>query len=79
MLKKRAKASHALGSRRLMCTKLDTASEGCSVRSRSKQIGEYRVFQNAAERRIVNPQSLPILDVSELLELIHKITDPASG
>ena len=27
----------------------------CSVRSRSMQFGEYRVFQNAAERRIVNP------------------------
>jgi hypothetical protein len=27
MLKKRAKASHALESRRLMCTKLDTGSE----------------------------------------------------
>jgi len=51
----------------------------CLVQSRSKQIGEYRVFQNAAERRIVNPQSLPILDVSELLELIHEITDPAAG
>src|SRR4029077_6612416 len=51
----------------------------CLVRSRSKQIGEYRVFQNAAERRIVNQQSLPILDISELLELIHEITDPAAG
>jgi hypothetical protein len=51
----------------------------CSVRSRSTQIREHRVFQNAAERRIVNSQSLPILDVSELLELIHKITDAAAG
>src|SRR6266849_2520246 len=51
----------------------------CSVQSSSQQIGEYRIFQNAAERRIVNPQSLPILDVSELLELIHEITDSAAG
>jgi hypothetical protein len=51
----------------------------CSVRSRSTQIGEYRVFQHAAERRIVNSQSLPILDVTELLELIHKVVDAAAG
>ena len=51
----------------------------CSVRSRSKQIGEDRVFQNAAERRIVNSQSLPILDVTELLELIHEVADAASS
>jgi hypothetical protein len=51
----------------------------CSVRPGSMQIGEYRVFQNAAKRGIVNSQSLPILDVPELLELIHKITDPAAG
>ena len=51
----------------------------CSVRSRSKQIGEDRVFQNASERRIVNSQFLPILDVTELLEFIHEVTDAASG
>jgi len=51
---------------------------GGSVRSRSMQFGEYRVFQNATERRIVNSQSLPILDVSEVLELIHKYR-PAAG
>jgi hypothetical protein len=42
------------------------------------QIGEYRVFQYAAERRIVNSQSFPILDIAELLELIHKVVDAAS-
>jgi hypothetical protein len=50
-----------------------------SVRSRSSQIGEYRVFQNHAERGIVNSQSLPIFDVTELFELIHKVVDAASG
>jgi hypothetical protein len=43
------------------------------------QFGKYGVFQNAAERRIVNPQSPPILDVSKLLELIHKVADAAAG
>ena len=32
----------------------------------------------AAERRIVNPQSLPVLDVPDLLELIHEVTDAAA-
>ena len=79
MLKKRAKASHALESRRLMCTELDIGSEGCSVRPRSRQFGKDRVLQNAAERRIVNPQLFPILDVPKLFELIHKMTDAAAG
>ena len=50
-----------------------------SARSSSMQFGKYGVFQNAAERRIVNPQSPPILDVPELLELIHKVADAAAG
>ena len=43
-----------------------------SARSGSAQFGEYRVFQNAAERGIVNSQSLPILDVSSFLNLFIK-------
>jgi hypothetical protein len=50
-----------------------------SARSSNTQFGKYRVFQNAAERGIVNSQSLPILDVPELLELIHEVADAAAG
>ncbi len=51
----------------------------CSARSRSTQLGEHRVLQDPGQRRTVNSQSLPILDVPSLLELIHKITNPAPG
>ena len=58
---------------------LRTSCARRSARSSSMQFGKYGVFQNAAERRIVNPQSPPILDVSKLLELIHKVADAAAG
>jgi len=62
-----------------MTTDATAATRSASVRPRGTQIGEYRVFQDRAERGIVNSQSLSILDVSELLKFIHEVTDAAAS